>query len=443
MATPAEPVDCDAPSAQRSTLRLGLLFGTIYFVQGVGEPTEGLIIQPVRTLLSSWGHGPEQIAAFVALLAVPWSLKPLFGLLTDFVPLAGTRRKGYLILTSAATIAGFLVLAVLPIPRGSQNWLFAWLLLPTLAVAFSDVVADAMMIEEGQPLGLTGRLQSIQWASMYAATIATGLVGGHLSQTGQPRLGFLICAGLSVATLVLSIWGVRERRRAPRGGGLRAGLGALGDALRSPGILAVGAFLFLWNFNPFSNTVLQLHMTQSMGFSEQFYGNSVAIMAVACVAASVCYGFYCRRVPMAWLVHASIVLGIASTLAYWAMTDQTSAVLVTLFVGFTYMTATLIQLDLAAQTCPARVAGTGFAILMALLNLGNVVSTWLGGAWYEQGRALWGSQASFQVVVGVGATFTAGCWLIVPFLPRAAAESPAERVGRPGLGALSVVSPSE
>jgi MFS family permease len=421
MAMPGEAGSDDEPSGGSSTLRLGLLFGTIYFVQGIGEPTEGLIIQPVRTLLSTWGHGPEQIAAFVALLAVPWSLKPLFGLLTDFVPLAGTRRRAYLIATSATTVLGFVVLAALPIPRGNQSWLFAWLFVPTIAVAFSDVVADALMIEKGQPLGLTGRLQSIQWACMYAATILTGLVGGYLSQNGQHRLGFLICGGLALVTLALSIWGVRERPRSSSGMGLRAGLSALGDAVRSPGIAGVGAFLFLWNFNPFSNTVLHLHMTQAMGFSDQFYGHTVSLLAIGCVAASFGYGFYCRRIPMPWLVHASIVLGITSTLTYWAMADHVSAVLVNLVVGFTYMTATLIQLDLAAQSCPARVAGTGFAILMALSNLGTVLSTWLGGAWYERGRALWGSQVSFQVLVGVGAAFTAACWLIVPFLPRAVA----------------------
>src|SRR3954470_7427607 len=86
---------------QRETLRLGLLFGVLYFVQGIGEPTEGLIAQPVNALLVSWGRGPEEVAAFGALLAVPWSLKPLYGLLTDFVPLFGSRRRAYLIAASA------------------------------------------------------------------------------------------------------------------------------------------------------------------------------------------------------------------------------------------------------------------------------------------------------------------------------------------------------
>jgi len=33
--------------------RLLFVFGALYFVQGVAEPTEGLIAQPVRSLLRS------------------------------------------------------------------------------------------------------------------------------------------------------------------------------------------------------------------------------------------------------------------------------------------------------------------------------------------------------------------------------------------------------
>jgi hypothetical protein len=57
--------------------------------------------QPVRTLLGTWGRSVPEVATFSARLAIPWALKPLYGLLSDFVPLAGSRRKGYLIVTSA------------------------------------------------------------------------------------------------------------------------------------------------------------------------------------------------------------------------------------------------------------------------------------------------------------------------------------------------------
>jgi hypothetical protein len=53
-------------------------FAALYFVQSVGDPTSGLIAQPVRSLLRSWGESPASLAALMALLAIPWSIKPLF-----------------------------------------------------------------------------------------------------------------------------------------------------------------------------------------------------------------------------------------------------------------------------------------------------------------------------------------------------------------------------
>jgi MFS family permease len=402
----------------RETLRLGLLFGVIYFVQGIGDPTEGLIAQPVRSILKSWGRGDAAIATFAALLAIPWSLKPLYGLLTDFVPLAGSRRRGYLIVTSAATAAGLAAVYTLLPEAGRTRVLLAWLLIPTTAVAFSDVVADGLMIDQGQPRGITGTLQAVQWACLYAATILTGVLGGYLSEHHLERLGFLIGGGFSVVTLALAIAVVREEPPTKPRAGLRDILRGLEPLVRARGLWAVGAFLFLWNFNPFSQAVLYLHMTRALGLGEQFYGTTVSLLGAASIAASVGYGFYCRRVPMRPLVHASIVLGILATLAYGLLDDRPSALWVTPAVGLTYMTATLIQLDLAAQACPPDAAGTAFALLMALENLASLCSTWLGGLLYQWGTDHWGSRVSFRVLVAIGAASTAVCWPLVPWLPR-------------------------
>ena len=70
-----------------------ILFAALYFIQSVGDPTSGLVSQPVRSLLRNWGESPASLAALMALLAIPWSIKPAFGLLSDFVPLLGCRRR--------------------------------------------------------------------------------------------------------------------------------------------------------------------------------------------------------------------------------------------------------------------------------------------------------------------------------------------------------------
>jgi BT1 family protein len=70
-----------------------IFFAALYFVQSVGDPTSGLVAQPVRSLLKSWSESPAALGALMALLAVPWTIKPLFGLFSDFVPLFGSRRR--------------------------------------------------------------------------------------------------------------------------------------------------------------------------------------------------------------------------------------------------------------------------------------------------------------------------------------------------------------
>jgi len=68
MNPPSDPsTDADVPKLfvplndRSEAVKLGLLFGAIYFIQGISEPTDGLIAQPVRSLLKSWGYSTTQV----------------------------------------------------------------------------------------------------------------------------------------------------------------------------------------------------------------------------------------------------------------------------------------------------------------------------------------------------------------------------------------------
>lgn len=405
-----------ASASRREAFQLGLFFGAVYFIQGIGEPTEGLIAQPVRSLLRSWHYSVTDISLFATLLSLPWWFKPLYGLLSDFVPLAGYRRRSYLLLSTAATVAGLLYLSFAPLSHPSLGWLLAVLLIPTVGVAFSDVVADALMVEKGQPRGMTGRLQSIQWTCMQLASVLVGSLGGYLSANGMQRMGFLICALATLVTLALAWCFVREepdRECRPSWANV---IGELRNAGQHREVWAVGAFLFLWNFNPFSTSVLYIYMTEELHFTEQFYGNTVSLMSASMTVACVAYGFYCRRVSFPLLVHLSIVFGIISTIAYWGMVDKPTAIGVSILIGFTYMTANLIQFDFAARICPPQSAATIFALLMALTNAGISLSILVGGYFYALGQQWWGARAAFNAMVLLGALTTAACWFLIPVL---------------------------
>jgi MFS family permease len=408
-----------SPSLAAADLRsLGLLFGLIYFLQTIAEPLDGLSTQPVRALLKSLGESPADITAFTALLSLPWTLKPLYGLLTDFVPLGGYRRKSYLIGTGLAVTGGFLTLYWFPPTRAAYGLLLPSLLVSAVGGAFAKVVLDALMVERGRPGGLVGRLQSVQWAAIYAALVLTGAAGGYLSAHAMYHVAFLLCGLGALAMLAITLVCIREPRRSEASGGwsnIRQGLLA---TIRSPALRSVCLFCFLFEFNPFSSTVVYLHMTSDLRFSEQLYGLTNSIVAVASVLACVTFGMYSHRLSLRQLVHLSIGLGILSTLAYAALDGVASAFVISFVFGFTYMTAMLIEVQLAAQACPATAAGTVFAFIMAVSNFGSSLATLAGGHLYEQGIAWWGHEVGFMVLLVVGAICTSACWLVVPLLPQ-------------------------
>ena len=68
----------------------------------------GLISQPLNYYLKEvHGWTPVQVTAFFTVFNLPWIIKPVYGLVSDFVPLFGYRRKSYLILANVAAIAGY------------------------------------------------------------------------------------------------------------------------------------------------------------------------------------------------------------------------------------------------------------------------------------------------------------------------------------------------
>ena len=341
-------------------------FATLYFVQSVGDPTSGLIAQPVRSLLKSWGESPAELAALMALLAVPWTIKPVFGLLSDFVPLFGSRRRSYLLLANALAAVSLLMLAFAQLTPGSWWLLFALLLPTTMAIAFGDVIVDALMVEKGQPLGLTGRFQSIQWAAANAALLLTGMLGGYVAEERLQSLAFGGCAVLWLLALVVTwFYATDDHPEHLDAATLRETGAAMLEVLRDPLFLAVCALLTLWSFNPVWGSVLYVHMTEDLGFSEQQFGNVTSAFFLGSLLGSIGYGIYCRIFRLSSLLHISIIAAIVSNAVYWQLHSLASAYIVSVIAGAAYMTGTLIQLDLTARIIPARAAATVFASVSA------------------------------------------------------------------------------
>src|SRR6187399_2552132 len=98
---------------RRQVMSLLILFGSLYFIQGIVETTACLPMQPIQSQLGGWGFSVGQIGQFFGIIGIAWSLKPLFGLISDFFPIAGRRRQPYLILSTALASVAFLTVAAI------------------------------------------------------------------------------------------------------------------------------------------------------------------------------------------------------------------------------------------------------------------------------------------------------------------------------------------
>jgi len=409
---------------RRDLVRLLVLFGTVYFVQGIVEPTGCLPAQPVQSQLRMWGFSADQVGRFFGIMGIGWSLKPLIGVISDFFPIAGFRRWPYLVVSLAATVAAFSALAAWWAPPSSGAFgRIGWLLVgATVGVAMTDVVIDALAVETGQPLGLTGQIQAVQWFALSVAGLVAGSLGGLIAQRDLQTTMFIGCAGLVLGSFVILLLAGREQRHetGPRDT-LRTAFRQLLDGQRAAALLIAAAFLFLWNFNPFSSNVLQEYVTKELHLSEQFYGHMLSMQSVGMIVGCVAYWQYCRRVTTRLLVHGSIVAGIVSSLGYWLVHDRPTALAASFLYGLAWQTGTLVQLDLSARICPTQAAGTMFALLMAIGNSGSTVGVYFGGGWYDHLVAAFSGDESvaFHTLAGIAATFTSGCWLLMPLMKRA------------------------
>ena len=398
-------------------------FAALYFVQSVGDPTSGLIAQPVRSLLRSWGESPASLAALMALLAIPWSIKPAFGLLSDFVPLLGSRRRNYLLLANGMA-------------AGKPAFARARSFISRTPMAYiRSAVADNSGYRlgrrhcrradgrEGASARTHGRFQSIQWAAANAALLLAAIIGGYIAENQLQSLAFAVCATLWIFAFVVT-WRFAGKDRDEH---LNAD--SLSEtALRClvscaiPLFLAVCALLTLWSFNPVWGSVLYLHMTEGLGFSEQSFGNVTSAFFAGSLIGSIGYGIYCRSVRLSILLHLSILAAIFSNAIYWQLSTLTSAYFVSGIAGAAYMTGTLIQLDLTARIIPARAAATVFAAVMALTNFAASGSEAFGGWLFETAKESYDGKTAFSLAVLVSVIAAMSCWLVVPTLRRAAPQ---------------------
>jgi predicted MFS family arabinose efflux permease len=421
MADAHEPIDLRSKSpgtltpeqdANRHAIkRLLVFFALVYVVEGLGQIV-GLIAQPLNYYLKEvHGFSPLQVTAFLTVFNLPWIIKPIYGLVSDFLPLFGYRRKSYLILANVAASAGYLWVTQLNAPG---HLVFA-LMLTAYAMAISSTLCGAVLVENGQRLEESGAFVNQQWLWFNIAAMIAAVVGGQLVQHLAPADALHIAAGIIAiapcAVIIGTLFLVPEKKTKTNVAGMKDTLRGLVTAFRRRELWLVAMFIFLYYFSPGLSTPLYYHMTDDLHFSQAYIGILGSISAAGWVLGALLYHRFFGNLTLKNLLNLSIAIGTSAGLAYLLFWNETAAAIISFGGGFASMLTTVATLTLAADYCPPRAEGFSFAVLMSIINFANTLADNVGSFLYTHAF-----HRSLPPLVLISAAFTAFAFVLVPLL---------------------------
>ena len=117
------------------------MLGMQYFNQG----TKVLVYLASSDLFKAYYHlDPGHVQTIQAFTFLPWSIKIFYGLISDNIPIFGSRRKSYLLIMA---VVQFLSMVCLSVQQADNERFAVWMLfLSNLSIAFSDVIVDSLMV---------------------------------------------------------------------------------------------------------------------------------------------------------------------------------------------------------------------------------------------------------------------------------------------------------
>lgn len=405
------PQIADRPGEKPLVRRLLLFFALVYVVEGLGQIV-GLISQPLTFYLKqAHGWSALQVTAFFTVFNIPWVIKPIYGLVSDFLPLFGYRRKSYLLIANVTAVGAYFWVTQINEP----HLLLLALMLTAFAMAVSSTLCGAVLVENGQRLRASAAFVNQQWLWANIAAMAAAIIGGQLVQHLPPASALHAAAGIVAvapfAVIFGTLWLIAEEPAAVNVQGMRQSFDALLASFTRRELWLIAVFIFLYYFSPGFTTPLYYHMTDKLKFSQSYIGILGSIASAGWVVGALLYRRFFSGLTLKNLLNVSIAFGTATTAAYLLLSTEASAAILNFASGFAAMLATVATLTLAADHCPQHAEGFAFAALMSIINLATTLADNVGSFLYTH---VFHSNLTPLVLVSAGST--AFAFVLVPLL---------------------------
>ena len=359
----------------------------ILFLQGISGMS-GLAVSYFYkdTLMAE----PATLSMIESMRSIPWTIKPLYGFLSDGWPIMGYRRRPYLIIAGVVGFISWVVMATIV----NDIWFGASMMfLSSMALAVSNVIAEGMIVEKsrGESQEYASHLQAIVHGAQAVGGIIAAYFGGAILAYLADRHVFMLVSFFPLSLIVVAMINP-ERRFAGDVTSIRQDMSGklkeLWDTFQNPAIFRPTMFIFLLNATPATGSVWFYFYTDVLHFSSTFMGTINVVGAVFSLAGVVLFGKYLAAMPfrpiLIWSTIISTIFGLSQLLLVFRLNQGMgipdgffclgeSAILSVL--GWIN---TMPVLVLAARLCPEGMEATMYALIMSISNLGGVVGSQLG-----------------------------------------------------------------
>jgi len=372
---------------------------TVYFVQGIlGLSRLAVSFFLKDELLLS----PVQVSALLGAAFLPWMIKPVFGFISDGLPIFGYRRRPYLILSGILGTVSWVSMATIV----HTSWAAAIAIaLSSLSVAMSDVIVDSLVVERarGESQAKAGSLQSLCWGSSAIGGLITAYLSGLLLQYFTTHTLFWITA-LFPLIVSAAAWLIAEspiNKDAKDSDDthsltIKEQLGQLRQVLSQKNIWLPTAFIFIWQATPSADSAFFYFTTNELHFEPEFLGRVHLVTSFASLSGVWIFQRFLKGIPFrvvfAWSAVLSSILGmtmiilVTHTNRLLGIDDHWFSLGDSLILSVMGKIAFMQVMVLAARLCPFGVEATLFALIMSVLNLGGsfsqafgaLITHWLG-----------------------------------------------------------------
>lgn len=378
-----------------------LNFSALYFAQGAPE---GITFYAIPAWLAMNGKTPTEIATYVGVIGIPWSIKILIAPVMDrFTILSMGRKRPWVLFGQLCLIVSFLVIGLIPDPLNNLSGLMIAGFFISFFGAFQDVATDGMAVEL-VPEDQQARANGLMWGSKVIGVSLTLVAGTALINT----LGFSTAIpfmSIAFAFFILVPFCFRERPGEKLLPWTKGKASEFGKSIQLKSwkkilknlfkvfILPSSLFLavaigFNGLLNGFMDTLLPIYTIQELDWTNTDYSQIYSIVTVISGLFGMFIGGFLvdyfgekKMLTIYLLLYITALFTMTLLASFWGFTAVVFGFILAITLLFVFISIGFFAS--AMQLSFKRVAATQFTLYMAISNTGRAYGSDLVGTLKE------------------------------------------------------------